>query len=94
MIVCDQLTKRYGTQTAVDGVSFKCEPGTVTGFIGPNGAGKSTTLRMICGLTPPSGGSATVGGRPYAQIPNPGREVGVMLDAAAQHPGRAGRHSA
>ncbi|MER7416579.1 ATP-binding cassette domain-containing protein [Micromonospora peucetia] len=93
MISVEHLTKRYGRHTAVDDVSFRCEPGTVTGFLGPNGAGKSTTMRMICGLTPPSGGSATVGGRPYRELPNPGREVGVLLDASAQHAGRTGREA-
>ncbi|GLI01528.1 ABC transporter ATP-binding protein [Phytohabitans aurantiacus] len=91
MISVEHLTKRYGAHTAVDGVTFACEPGTVTGFLGPNGAGKSTTMRMICGLTPPSGGSATVHGVPYRRLPNPGREIGVLLDASAQHPGRTGR---
>ena len=93
MICVEQLTKRYGTLTAVDDVTFRCEPGTVTGFLGPNGAGKSTTLRMICGLTPPSHGNATVAHRPYRELPNPGRHVGVMLDASAQHPGRSGRET-
>ncbi|MEH1097834.1 ABC transporter ATP-binding protein [Micromonospora sp. CPCC 205561] len=93
MISVEHLTKRYGRHTAVDDVSFRCEPGTVTGFLGPNGAGKSTTMRMICGLTPPSGGGATVGGRPYRELPNPGREVGVLLDASAQHAGRTGREA-
>ncbi|MCL7458546.1 ATP-binding cassette domain-containing protein [Micromonospora echinofusca] len=93
MIDVEHLTKRYGRHTAVDDVSFRCEPGTVTGFLGPNGAGKSTTMRMICGLTPPSGGGATVGGRPYRELPNPGREVGVLLDASAQHAGRTGREA-
>ena len=60
MIAVEHLTKRYGRQLAVDDVSFRCEPGTVTGFLGPNGAGKSTTMRMICGLTPPTAGTATV----------------------------------
>ncbi|MEH1130329.1 ABC transporter ATP-binding protein [Micromonospora sp. CPCC 206061] len=91
MISVEHLTKRYGAHTAVDGVTFTCEPGTVTGFLGPNGAGKSTTMRMICGLTPPSDGSATVRGVPYRRLPNPGREIGVLLDASAQHPGRTGR---
>jgi ABC-2 type transport system ATP-binding protein len=91
MIEVDGLTKRYGAQLAVDDVSFRCTPGTVTGFLGPNGAGKSTTLRMICGLTRPTAGSATVLGSPYAALPNPGREVGVLLDASAQHQGRTGR---
>ncbi|GAA4723817.1 ABC transporter ATP-binding protein [Phytohabitans rumicis] len=93
MISVEHLTKRYGPHTAVDDVSFRCEPGTVTGFLGPNGAGKSTTMRMICGLTPPTAGGATVGGVPYRRLPNPGRHVGVLLDASAQHPGRTGRET-
>jgi ABC-2 type transport system ATP-binding protein len=91
MIEIRGLTKRYGSRTVVDDISFTCRPGTVTGFLGPNGAGKSTTLRMVCGLTPPSAGTATVLGRPYRELPNPGRRVGVLLDASAQHPGRTGR---
>jgi ABC-2 type transport system ATP-binding protein len=91
MIAVDHLTKRYGSQLAVDDISFVCEPGTVTGFLGPNGAGKSTTLRMICGLTPPSAGAATVLGTSYRKLDNPGRRVGVLLDASAQHSGRSGR---
>jgi ABC-2 type transport system ATP-binding protein len=91
MIAVDHLTKRYGSQLAVDDISFRCEPGTVTGFLGPNGAGKSTTLRMICGLTPPSAGTATVLDMPYRRLDNPGRRVGVLLDASAQHAGRTGR---
>src|SRR4051812_5281912 len=90
MIHVQNLTKRYGDHLAVDDVSFRCEPGTITGFLGPNGAGKSTTLRMLMGLTPPTSGSATVDGVPFAQLPNPGRVVGVMLDASAQHAGRSG----
>ncbi|HYH23706.1 MAG TPA: ATP-binding cassette domain-containing protein [Blastococcus sp.] len=91
MIRIEQLTKRYGAHTAVDSVSFAVTPGTVTGFLGPNGAGKSTTMRMLVGLTPPSSGSAVVLGVPYPSLPNPGRRVGVLLDASAQHPGRTGR---
>jgi ABC-2 type transport system ATP-binding protein len=91
MIAVDHLTKRYGSQLAVDDVSFRCEPGTVTGFLGPNGAGKSTTLRMICGLTPPTAGSASVLDTDYRRLDNPGRRVGVLLDASAQHAGRTGR---
>jgi ABC-2 type transport system ATP-binding protein len=93
MISVRHLTKRYPRHTAVDDVSFDCAPGTVTGFLGPNGAGKSTTMRMICGLTPPTRGSATVAGVPYRELPNPGRRVGVLLDASAQHPGRTGRET-
>ncbi|MET8550203.1 ATP-binding cassette domain-containing protein [Micromonospora zamorensis] len=93
MITVENLTKRYGPHPAVDDVSFHCEPGTVTGFLGPNGAGKSTTMRMICGLTAPTAGRTTVSGRPYRELPNPGREVGVLLDASAQHAGRTGREA-
>ncbi|MET8088586.1 ATP-binding cassette domain-containing protein [Micromonospora sp. NPDC005220] len=93
MITVENLTKRYGPHPAVDDVSFQCEPGTVTGFLGPNGAGKSTTMRMICGLTAPTAGRATVSGHLYRDLPNPGREVGVLLDASAQHAGRTGREA-
>ncbi|WP_222266964.1 ABC transporter ATP-binding protein [Modestobacter marinus] len=91
MISIEHLTKRYGTHTAVDDVSFTCQPGTVTGFLGPNGAGKSTTLRALCGFTTPTSGMATVAGRRYRDLPNAGRRVGVLLDAGAQHSGRTGR---
>ncbi|WDZ87087.1 ABC transporter ATP-binding protein [Micromonospora cathayae] len=93
MISVENLTKRYGPHAAVDDVSFTCSPGTVTGFLGPNGAGKSTTMRMICGLTSPTSGSATVDGVPYRRLPNPGRRIGVLLDASAQHAGRTGRET-
>ncbi|MET8154332.1 ABC transporter ATP-binding protein [Actinoplanes sp. NPDC049668] len=91
MITVEHLSKRYGSHPAVDDVSFTCRPGTVTGFLGPNGAGKSTTMRMICGLTPPTSGTATVDGRAYRRMGNPGRRIGVLLDASAQHSGRTGR---
>jgi ABC-2 type transport system ATP-binding protein len=91
MITIDALTKKYGRTTAVDGVSFVARPGRVTGFLGPNGAGKSTTMRMVVGLTKPTSGSSTVAGHPYEDLPNPGRAIGVMLDASAQHAGRSGR---
>jgi ABC-2 type transport system ATP-binding protein len=91
MIIIDSLTKTYGGFTAVDQVSFRAEPGRVTGFLGPNGAGKSTTMRILVGLTPATTGTATVAGRRYADLPNPGREIGVLLDASAQHAGRTGR---
>jgi len=91
MIEVEGLTKRYGAHTAVDDVSFRAGPGRVTGFLGPNGAGKSTSMRMIVGLTQATAGRATVLGVPYPQVPNPGRRVGVLLDASAQHAGRTGR---
>ena len=87
------LTKNYGGHTAVEDVSFAVRPGTITGFLGPNGAGKSTTMRMMVGLTPPSAGRCTVLGLDYRRLPNPGRHVGVLLDASAQHPGRTGREA-
>ena len=93
MIEAQSLTKRFGTTTVVDDVSFRCEPGTVTGFLGPNGAGKTTTMRMLCGLSRPDAGHAAVLGGPYRELPNPGRRVGILLDASAQHAGRRGREA-
>ena len=91
MIVIEGLTKRYGSMVAVDDVSFTASSGRVTGFLGPNGAGKSTTMRILVGLTRPTSGNATVSGHRFSDLPNPGREVGVLLDASAQHAGRTGR---
>jgi len=85
------LTKRYGSVTAVDDLSFSVRDGAVTGFLGPNGAGKTTTLRMILALARPSAGHATVLGRPYAQLDEPARTVGANLEIAGAHPGRKGR---
>jgi ABC-2 type transport system ATP-binding protein len=91
MITVDSLTRRYADFTAVDNISFTARPGRVTGFLGPNGAGKSTTMRVMVGLTVPTYGSATIRGERFADLPNPGLEVGVLLDASAQHAGRTGR---
>jgi ABC-2 type transport system ATP-binding protein len=88
MIEVKHLTKRYGDKTAVDDLSFTVRPGVVTGFLGPNGSGKSTTMRMIMGLDHPTGGQATVNGRPYHDLRWPLREVGALLEAKAIHPGR------
>ena len=93
MIESEGLTKRFGARTVVHDVSFACEPGTVTGFLGPNGAGKTTTMRMLVGLSQPDAGSARVLGGPFHRLPNPGRRVGVLLDASAQHGGRRGRET-
>jgi ABC-2 type transport system ATP-binding protein len=90
MIESQGLTKRFGGRTVLQDVSFRCEPGTVTGFLGPNGAGKTTTMRLLCGLSSPDAGRATVLGGPYRDLPNPGRRVGILLDASAQHGGRRG----
>ncbi|HET8896690.1 MAG TPA: ATP-binding cassette domain-containing protein, partial [Protaetiibacter sp.] len=91
MIEATRLTKRYGAKTAVDDATFSVRPGMVTGFLGPNGAGKSTTMRMIVGLDRPTSGTVTIDGRPYSALEAPLREVGVLLDAKAVHPGRSAR---
>jgi ABC-2 type transport system ATP-binding protein len=93
MIEAEKLTKRFSGRAVVEDVSFRCEPGTVTGFLGPNGAGKTTTLKMVCGFARPDSGSAAVCGGRYHDMPNPGRRVGVLLDASAQHGGRRGREA-
>jgi ABC-2 type transport system ATP-binding protein len=89
-ITVADLSKDYRGTRAVDSISFDVPQGSITGFLGPNGAGKSTTLRMLVGLTQPTGGSATVLGRRYTELVNPGRRVGVLLDSSAQHSGRTG----
>ncbi|MFB4314966.1 ATP-binding cassette domain-containing protein [Actinomadura sp. 21ATH] len=73
-------------------LSFTVRPGQVTGFLGPNGAGKSTTMRMIVGLDRPTGGTATVNGREYAEYHAPLQKVGVLLEAKAVHRGRTARN--
>ena len=93
MIESAGLTKRLGGRTVVSDVSFRCEPGTVTGFLGPNGAGKTTTMRMLVGLAEPDSGDARILGGSYRALPNPGRRVGILLDASAQHAGRRGREA-
>ena len=90
-IVISGLTKRFGRVTAADQLSFTAAPGEVTGFLGPNGAGKTTTLRMLAGLVTPDAGAATISGRSYAALAAPGREAGVVLEAAGFHPARTGR---
>jgi ABC-2 type transport system ATP-binding protein len=92
MIDAQHLTKRYGTKTAVDDLTFTVQPGQVTGFLGPNGAGKSTTMRMILGLDAPTSGTVTVGGRPYAEHPRPLQVVGALLEARAIHTSRTAYH--
>ncbi|MGH3121499.1 MAG: ATP-binding cassette domain-containing protein, partial [Streptosporangiaceae bacterium] len=91
MIEARHLSKRYGPKLAVDDLSFTVEPGRVTGFLGPNGSGKSTTMRMIIGLDRPDAGRARIGGRRYAGLRWPLREVGALLEARGFHPGRPAR---
>jgi ABC-2 type transport system ATP-binding protein len=90
-ITVQGLSKRFGDVLAVDRLSFQVDEGTVAGFLGPNGAGKTTTLRMLLGLVAPSAGTATVGGRPYRDLPDPVRRVGAVLEAGGFHPGRSAR---
>ena len=91
-IECDGLRKRFGSATALDGMTFTVRPGLVTGFVGPNGAGKSTTMRVILGLDAPDSGTALVGGKRYAAMRRPMRVVGSLLDASALQPGRSARN--
>ena len=92
MIEVEGLSKRFGKTQAVAGLSFRVEPGTITGFLGPNGAGKSTTLRAVLGLVHPDAGGATVLGRPYRELDRPLHRVGAVLEASEVHPGRSGRN--
>ncbi|MFT4028994.1 MAG: ABC transporter ATP-binding protein [Protaetiibacter sp.] len=91
VIEIQSLTKRFGGTTAVDELSFRVEPGVVTGFLGPNGAGKTTTLRSLVGLVRPTSGRATFDGKAYGELAEPLRTVGTALEAASFHPGRSGR---
>ncbi len=91
MIEVRGLTKRYGDTLAVDGLSFRVEPGRVTGFLGPNGSGKSTTMRVVLGLDRPTAGDALVAGVRYQDLRQPLRTVGALLDARWVHPQRSAR---
>jgi ABC-2 type transport system ATP-binding protein len=91
VVRAESLTKRFGSVVAVDDLSFELEEGTITGFLGPNGAGKTTTLRMLLGLAAPTSGRALLFDRPYAQLAQPSRRVGAVLEATDFHPGRSGR---
>src|SRR5258705_1739838 len=85
------LSKQFGPVRAVHDLTFDVPAGQVTGFLGPNGAGKTTTLRMMLGLARPSAGAALIDGRSYAELPEPRRMVGAVLEATGFHPGRRGR---
>ncbi|WP_405528981.1 ABC transporter ATP-binding protein [Streptomyces avidinii] len=89
MIELEGLTKRFGTTTAVDNLSFQVRPGVVTGFLGPNGAGKSTTMRMVLDLDNPTSGTVRVYGKHYRELPEPLKHIGALLDAKAMHGGRS-----
>ena len=82
VIEAQALTKRYGSKTAVDDLSFEVRPGFVTGFLGPNGSGKSTTMRLLLGLDRPTAGRSLINGKSYVDFPAPLREVGALLGGA------------
>jgi ABC-2 type transport system ATP-binding protein len=88
----EHVTKRYGRNVAVDDVSFRVEPGRVTGFLGPNGSGKSTTMKVLLDLAAADEGRASLGGVRYRDLADPARTVGVVLEPDAFHPGRSGRN--
>ncbi|MEU0718812.1 ABC transporter ATP-binding protein [Streptomyces lavendulocolor] len=88
MIELQGLTKRFGSKTAVDDLSFQVRPGVVTGFLGPNGAGKSTTMRMVLGLDHPTSGSVRIDGRHYRELDEPLKYIGALLEARGLHGGR------
>jgi ABC-2 type transport system ATP-binding protein len=92
MIEARDLSKKFGDKLAVDHLSFGVQPGRVTGFLGPNGAGKSTTMRIILGLDHATTGSATINGKPYADLADPLRTVGALLEAKSVHTGRSARN--
>jgi ABC-2 type transport system ATP-binding protein len=91
MIEVAGLTRRYKDKLAVDDLSFRVEPGEVTGLLGPNGAGKSTTMRMIAGLDRPTAGTAHIDGAPFRDCASPMATLGALLDPTAVHRGRTGR---
>ncbi|MFK0248445.1 ABC transporter ATP-binding protein [Amycolatopsis azurea] len=91
MIEFDRLTKRRGSATILSDVSFVARPGRVTGFLGPNGAGKSSTLRILLGLDRPTSGTALFGGVPFAELRDPVRKVGAVLDGSGAHRARTAR---
>ncbi|GGY34032.1 ABC transporter ATP-binding protein [Streptomyces omiyaensis] len=93
MIELDGLTKRYGTKTAVDHLSFRVRPGMITGFLGPNGAGKSTTMRMMLDLDNPTSGTVRIDGRHYRELDEPLKYIGALLDAKAMHGGRSAHNN-
>jgi ABC-type multidrug transport system, ATPase component len=83
----ERISKSYGRQLAVDGVSFGIAPGEIVGFVGPNGAGKSTTLRILTGLLTPDSGSVFLDGIDQRKNPTDFRaRIGVLIEAPAIYP--------
>ena len=88
----EHVTKRYGSATVVEDLTFTVRPGRVTGFLGPNGSGKSTTMKILLDLASADAGRASIGGMRYRELRHPARTVGVVLEPNAFHPGRSGRN--
>lgn len=87
MIEAQDLTRRYGDFTAVDGISFSVKEGEILGMLGPNGAGKTTTIRMITGFLPPTEGTVTVSGKDLFESPREARrELGYLPENVALYP--------
>jgi ABC-2 type transport system ATP-binding protein len=87
MIEAQNLSRRYGDFTAVDGISFSVREGEILGMLGPNGAGKTTTIRMITGFLPPTGGRVTVDGKDLFESPRQARrQVGYLPENVALYP--------
>lgn len=82
------VTKRFNEVTAVSDFSARVEPGAVTAFLGPNGAGKTTTLRILLGQVRATSGTATIGGAAYAELRQPLRTIGAVLEETAYRPRR------
>ncbi|WP_270365766.1 ATP-binding cassette domain-containing protein [Microbacterium algeriense] len=82
------VTKRFNEVTAVSDFSARVEPGAVTAFLGPNGAGKTTTLRILLGQVRASSGTATIGGTAYAELRQPLRTIGSVLEETVYRPRR------
>jgi ABC-2 type transport system ATP-binding protein len=83
LIEAESLRKRFGTLTAVDGISLRVEPGEVLGFLGPNGAGKSTTMKMLAGFLEPDSGSARIAGYDVQTAPRAAKQrLGYLPEGA------------
>src|SRR5262245_22714433 len=93
VVAVEGLTKRYGAQVAVDGLSLEIPRGVVAGFIGPNGAGKTTTMAMLLGLVRPSAGTGTVLDRPIDRPAAFLRDVGALIEGPAFYPSISGRRN-
>jgi ABC-2 type transport system ATP-binding protein len=89
----EQLTKRYGTRAAVDGVSLEVPTGVIAGFVGPNGAGKTTTIRMLLALARPTAGRIEVLGIPSSRPQDYLPRVGALIEGPASYPGLSARRN-